>query len=220
LENQKNLVIVGTAASTLAHEIKNPLLAIRLQTSILKKLLPEDSDGREEIQAIDEEVERLSSMTYRVNDFLRDAAGNRSNIDAVSILEETFQRLTGRAAWTAADRPDQAVVLMDEARLRSVLENIIRNALESESPAEEVRASVRKSASEVAIYIVDRGKGISEENFKQVFDPFYTSKSSGTGIGLAVSKRFIEAAGGGISLANREGGGVEAEISLPLAKGK
>ncbi|MDR2079451.1 MAG: sensor histidine kinase, partial [Treponema sp.] len=73
IEAQKNLVVLGTAASTLAHEIKNPLLSIRLQTGILAKLFPEKN--REELGIINEEVDRLSALSYRINDYLRDATG-------------------------------------------------------------------------------------------------------------------------------------------------
>jgi two-component system sensor histidine kinase HydH len=214
LEAQKNLVVVGTAASTLAHEIKNPLLAIRLQTGILQKMYPEQ--GVDEIKAINEEVDRLTSMTYRVNDYLRDAAGEKQPLDVTDVLASVFQRLTGRELQSEGGAMPHLVVNMDEQRLRSVLENLLRNALESGSAPGEVRAAVRKNGAKAELSILDRGKGIREEHLARIFDPFFSSKSRGTGIGLAVSKRFVEAAGGKISIMNRDGGGVEAVIALPL----
>ncbi|MDR3277078.1 MAG: HAMP domain-containing histidine kinase [Treponema sp.] len=211
LESQKNLVVVGTAASTLAHEIKNPLLSIRLQTGILSKLFPHT--GKEELDAINEEVARLSALTYRVNDYLRDAVGERQALDSTAVLADVSQRLTGRNMVPA--NTGAAIVFMDEQRLRSVFENLIRNALESGGPAEEVAVSVEGNNGKITITIMDRGRGIKKADLKRVFDPFFTSKSTGTGIGLSVSKRFIEAAGGSIGLENREGGGALVRIILP-----
>ncbi|GHV63228.1 hypothetical protein AGMMS49587_12560 [Spirochaetia bacterium] len=213
IEAQKNFVVLGTAASTLAHEIKNPLLSIRLQTGILQKMNGENSG--EEISRINEEVDRISALVYRVNDFLRDAAGNRIKVNVYDMLAEVSQRICGRNI-IGVDSIRDAVILADADRFRSVFENLIRNALEAGGPPEEIGASIRANAgrSDITISIVDRGKGIGEADLKRVFDPFFTSKSTGTGIGLSISKRFVEAAGGSIELKNRDGGGVEARIIM------
>jgi two-component system sensor histidine kinase HydH len=222
IEAQKNLVVLGTAAGTLAHEIKNPLLSIRLQTGILEKIDGEKAGG--EIRRINEEVDRISALVYRVNDFLRDAAGNRIRINVYDMLAEVSQRMCGRNIINDVSIRD-AVILADTDRLRSVFENIIRNALESGGPPEEISASIVRGAGRsnfagrdgsagrsnstgrsIIISIIDRGKGIGENDLKRVFDPFFTSKSTGTGIGLSISKRFVEAAGGSIELNNRDGG--------------
>jgi two-component system sensor histidine kinase HydH len=212
IEDQKNLVVLGTAASILAHEIKNPLLSIRLQTGILEKLYPED--GGEELDIINEEVDRLSGLTFRINDYIRDARGNPRGINVFEILRETSERLCGRNI-VSGDSLQNKIVFIDADRIRSVLENLIRNALESGGPKEEVTAVIGGVSGRICITVFDRGRGIAEADMKQVFDPFFTRKSTGTGIGLSICKRFVEAAGGDVSLENREGGGVAAAIRLP-----
>ncbi|MDR0908791.1 MAG: sensor histidine kinase [Spirochaetaceae bacterium] len=213
LEAQKNLVVLGTAASTLAHEIKNPLSSIRLQTGILEKTCPA---GNDEISAINEEIDRLSDMTYKVNDYLRDAKGRQEVINVKDLLEEVSRKLLGtNTVQTTCDSP---LVYIDCERLRSVLENIIRNAMESGSKLDEVKAGIEKIDNKICVKIEDRGKGIAEENLSKIFDPFWTNKSRGTGIGLSVSKRFIEAAKGSIEIKNRQEGGVEVLITLPEVK--
>ncbi|MDR2807876.1 MAG: HAMP domain-containing histidine kinase, partial [Spirochaetaceae bacterium] len=192
IEAQKNLVVLGTAASTLAHEIKNPLLSIRIQTGILKKLL--SGAGQEEIAIIDEEVERLQALTYRVNDYLRDAEGKPVSLNCYDIIAETALRLCGRNI-ILHDSIRNASIIMDANRARSVFENIIRNALESGSPPDAINAKLSRSGALLGITITDRGSGIDHEYIKRIFDPFFTSKSTGTGIGLSISKRFVEAAG-------------------------
>ncbi|MDR2479384.1 MAG: HAMP domain-containing histidine kinase [Treponema sp.] len=216
IEAQHNLVVLGTAAGTLAHEIKNPLLSIRLQTGILEKLKGEA--GTDEINIINQEVDRLSALIYRVNDYLREPAGEKTPLDITDLLRKTSWRLCGvdiiAGGVNAAN--NDAVIFADENRIRSALENIIRNALESGSPLDGIAASVNTTADSVIVKIVDRGRGIAAASIKRVFDPFFTSKSTGTGIGLAISRRFTEAAGGAISLANREGGGLVVTLVFPL----
>jgi two-component system sensor histidine kinase HydH len=210
IESQKNLVVLGTAASTLAHEIKNPLLSIRIQTGILEKLFA-DGRGKEELGIINEEIDRLSGLTYRINDYLRDAAGNPAPVNCYELLVETSHRLCGRNI-TANSSDQNGMIFMDADRTRSVVENLIRNALESGSSPEDVGASVIRSGGSLTIAVYDRGRGIAPGDLKRVFDPFFTNKSTGTGIGLSISKRFVEAAGGSITLENREGGGVIASM--------
>jgi two-component system sensor histidine kinase HydH len=211
IESQKNLVVLGTAASTLAHEIKNPLLSIRLQTGILQKL---EGGAGEEIGRINQEVDRISALVYRVNDYLREAGGNRGPLDVYRVLEETSRRLCGRNIIAGRSIRD-AAILADGDRMRSVFENLIRNALEAGGPAEELEASIRRDGREILIEIADRGRGLDAESLKRIFDPFFTSKSTGTGIGLSVCKRFVEALGGSITLENREGGGAVARLGIP-----
>jgi two-component system sensor histidine kinase HydH len=212
IEAQKNLVVLGTAASTLAHEIKNPLLSIRLQTGILRKLFQDT--GQEEIAIIDEEVERLSALIYRVNDYLREAAGQRTPLYCLGLLVETSRRLCGRNIFSQETASD-GLILMDPHRAASVFENVLRNALESEGPPEAVAGSLTRNNGDLVIRIWDQGKGIREEDLKRVFDPFFTRKSTGTGIGLSISKRFVEAVHGSITVENREAGGTLVTITLP-----
>jgi two-component system sensor histidine kinase HydH len=224
---QKNLVVLGTAASTLAHEIKNPLLSIRLQTGILRKL--HESDPPEELAVIDEEINRLSSLTFKINDYLRDAAGRSGPLDVGALVAETSLRLCGVNILTNRDaipacRDAAILVEMDEDRARSVIENILTNALESGSPTSLIQAIITRTGGSsfapgrgtgmVRIDIADRGCGLCGTDPGILFDPFYTSKSRGTGIGLAVCKRFVEAAGGAIAAASREGGGVIVSVTL------
>ncbi|MDR2435499.1 MAG: HAMP domain-containing histidine kinase [Treponema sp.] len=235
IEAQHNLVVLGTAAGTLAHEIKNPLLSIRLQTGILEKICAENE--KEEIGIINQEVDRLSSLVYRVNDYLREPEGEKSVLNISELLAETSRRICGAEIIAAGSEPP-AFVVVDENRIRSVLENIFRNAAESGSPLTEIGVSVHVGgkahnaaggrvhgsagaySGNVVIRIFDRGRGIPEKNLKRVFDPFFTSKSTGTGIGLAISKRFTEAAGGTISVENREGGGLMVTLVFPQYREK
>ncbi|MDR2515904.1 MAG: HAMP domain-containing histidine kinase [Spirochaetaceae bacterium] len=211
IEEQKNLVVLGSAASTLAHEIKNPLLAIRIQTGILEKL----AGGGEEVRIINEEVDRLSALTYRINDYIRDAKGRPEAVMVSRILSETAERMLPGRQFVLDRTGGDARVCFDPERLRSVFENLIRNALESGGKAEDCGAEIMRHGGTITVTVFDRGQGIAPGLLERVFDPFFTGKSSGTGIGLSICRRFVNAAGGSVRLENREGGGAAAHVTLP-----
>lgn len=235
IDEQKNLVALGAAASTLAHEIKNPLSSIRLQTGILQKTWP--AEARREIDIINDEVERLSAMSRRIGDYLRDPKGRPEPVDVAEMTAESARRLgakspdgppaasgqdsagPGAAGFKAALAAARAMV--DPERLRSVIDNLVRNAMESYGPGADgpVEIDVESDGRRVTARIMDRGAGVDPAAASRVFDLFFTTKSRGTGIGLAISKRFVEAAGGSVWLERREGGGTVAAFELPVAGG-
>ncbi len=212
-EERETLARLGESARTLAHEIRNPLSAIRLQSGLLRRKLPEGRSG--ELDAIDEETERLSGLTRRVSDFLKNPSGRPERVE----LGEFLGELAGRSAYpfSLEAPPPGLAARIDRELLRSVLENLVRNAYESYDGAEgEVTVSLSRQGSRALVVVGDRGKGIAPEAMAKVFDPFYTDKPQGSGIGLPLSRRFVEAAGGSLTLSPRKGGGTEARVSLPI----
>lgn len=226
LEAQRNLVHLGEAARTLSHEIKNPLSAVRIQAAILKKLVPDSVHG--EVDVIEEEIERMQGLVDRIGEFLRDPVGRLEPIEVDRFVEDLVRRYPGRIRIGHLD--NSAVIRFDRERLRSVLENLITNALEATEPeistlSEEPRKEDRQYI-EICIYtrrtmvcisILDNGPGISDDQMGILFNPFYTTKNKGSGVGLAIAKRFTEAAGGILELASRKEGGTEALVCIPIA---
>jgi signal transduction histidine kinase len=225
-EERETLARLGESARTLAHEIRNPLGAIRIQTALVRQRMKGESWP--ELDAIDEETERLGSLSRRVGDFLKDPAGHPESFDLASFLEELAARSPYHPRYSGDGR--SATVRFDPELLRSALENLLRNASESynglvgaapEGEREIELALGRGSGREARRAIIavrDRGAGISDAAMGKVFDPFYTDKVQGSGIGLPLAKRFVEAAGGNLCLLRRSGGGTEARISLPIAE--
>lgn len=213
MEEQKHLAQLGEVSRTLSHEMKNPLGAIRLQTGYLKKLLPPEYG--DEMAVIEEETERLKILSDRIGDFLRDPKGHVESIDIIPFIEHIIARFDGRISFI----PGTSVgisINFDSQRLRSVLENLIKNGLESGGVGEscEVEIGVTEDRGRVILAIRDNGRGLPDGKGETLFDPFFTTKTKGSGIGLSISKRFVEAAGGRLKLRNRAEGGAEAIIEL------
>ena len=213
-EEQETLARLGESARTLAHEIRNPLSAIRIQTGLMRKKVPEGITR--ELEVIEEETERLNVLARRVGDFLKRPAGTLQQIDLGEFLRDLSRRLA-YAVHIDADLPD-CLVSFDRDLLRSVIENLVRNAHESygsTSSGSAIEISLTRDGGRITIAVRDKGKGIPGELLEKVFDPFYTDKIHGSGIGLPLARRFVEAAGGTLTLAPRMGGGTEARVVLP-----
>lgn len=120
-------------------------------------------------------------------------------------------------AWTA---PEQAVAWADPSQLGQSLVNLVKNAIEAGSPAESVEVEVKEVAAQWRIEVRDRGSGMSESVMASALLPFYSTKRSGTGLGLALTREIAEAHGGRIVLANREGGGLCVTLWIPQPQGE
>lgn len=196
LDSQKNLVILGTALRTLTHEMKNPLAAIRLQSGYMRKLYPEDL--KQETALIDSEVERLSRIMDLVRDYLKEPVGEPEIFGVVSYLEELKQLFPSQINWSFPNQKPS--IFFDKDKFRSVMENLINNAMESHSPLEDISIECLCSRKFVNIKIRDKGSGIPSSIRDKLFDPFFTTKSKGSGAGLMIVKRFVEAVEGQINI--------------------
>ena len=207
----REVLSFAEAARTLSHEIRNPLSAILLQTALLDR-------NQEEVRIIEEETRRISRLVERVRDFLGDPQGKPEPLNVWSTLARLRERFAQPFSLEPDHDPDW-FVSFDEVRFRSVLENLLKNAYES---GPEPNVTTRLSLSRpglVRVEILDQGQGLSPEASRRIFTPFYTTKIQGSGIGLAVSRRFVEAAGGRLKLYNRHNSpGAVAEVELPLVQ--
>ncbi|MCK4516388.1 MAG: HAMP domain-containing histidine kinase [Spirochaetaceae bacterium] len=208
--DQQRLARLGEAARTLAHEIRNPLTAAQMQTALLRRTIP--SRHHDRLSVLDEELARIRNLTDQVREFLKSGAGNPISLDPYVVAVELAERLPFEVVVSAPERPVE--IQMDPQRFRSILTNLLQNGADAGSPEDvvEIRISEHRTlrqGMEIQIVVADRGSGISEADRERIFDPFYTTKTHGSGVGLAVTRRFVEEAGGTIAVHNRNGGGTE-----------
>lgn len=214
LNHHRELLQFTEASRTLSHELQNPLAAILLQTALLKRSSGDETPA--EVAIIEEEARRMSALVSRVRDFLRDPKGQVETLDLGPLAES----LAGRFALPVEVSVEGSAphrVKFDPHRLRSVVENLIKNAVES-GPEPRPRVVVsRPRAGWVRLEVLDSGLGFSPESLKQALQPFYTTKTTGTGIGLPIADGFVRAAGGRLRWENRAEGGARVSLDLPEA---
>lgn len=221
----------GEVARRLAHEIKNPLTPIKLSAERLRhKLLPGlDAEHSETLdratQTIIRQVEAMRDMVNAFSEYARAPEMNRAEIDInrlISQVAELYPAYHNQPYLELELDPELPLVSLDAVRMRQILHNLIRNALEALEDAEAARVVIRSSISRgkkgerLELTVADNGPGFPPESLEQVFEPYVTSKSKGTGLGLAIVRKLVEDHGGKIAIDSEPGSGATIRISLPL----
>jgi two-component system CheB/CheR fusion protein len=220
LREQAALTSLGELAAVVAHEVRNPLAGIRGGVQLLGSLLPEDADGRDLIGDIVARIDSLNAVLSDLLMFARMRAPRRSEVDVAAFLSDL-------GAWMALDPAMRGVRLRvsghadrtidaDADQLRLVFSNLLLNAAQAMNNDGTIDVVVDDDdAGGVVLTVTDRGPGIPEELRERVFEPFFTTRHRGTGLGLPTAKRVVEAHGGDISLLDAPGGGAAVRIHLP-----
>jgi len=159
-------------------------------------------------------------MVNRIGDFLREPTGEPSPLRVETEIRRIIDRTFPTAILEVSTEVPLSQIRMDPDHFRSVFENLLRNAEESlqskdQKSLEPVRVKVTRQRGWVTIEIRDMGEGLEQKDINRLFDPFYTTKTKGFGIGLSIARRFVEAAGGTLELVPGEGGGTIARVRLP-----
>lgn len=221
----ERLATIGKMAAHVTHEIRNPLSSITLNIELLEEELAESggSESLSLVRAIHGEVVRLTELSEQYLSMARQQPLRLEREDVGAIVVEAcdfLRRELGRHALTldmeVAD--ELPVVLADEAQLKQALLNLLRNAREACSPGGRISVAVRRaSGGGVELVVEDDGAGIPDEARARIFEPFFTTKDQGTGLGLAITRQIVEAHGGSIACAAREGGGTRFWVHLSEA---
>jgi len=223
LVRAKSLAAMGAALSEVAHDMKTPLIAIGgFAGQVCGKLQPQDPDRRK-LEIVMQETARLESLVRNMLDFGRPMHLLRewTNLnDLVLEALETSEPLANSAGveLKAELNPSPPLVLLDPAKIKRVLLNLLTNAVQASPSGEQVQAKLSSDGKMVSLLVVDRGCGIPEEHRKNIFHPFVSKKDGGTGLGLAISKKIVEAHGGSISFHSNGEKGITFTVQFPLVK--
>lgn len=222
LRRSDRLAALGLFLSGIAHEVRNPLTSIKgfLQLLLSRKLiLPE---GINAASLVIKETERLNKLLTDLLSFASPAPAKIERKNVLEILERTLtlleDQIKRQGVEVVKELENLPQVEVDEQKLEQVFYNILLNAVQAMPDGGKLTLKARLFDEEAVISFSDTGPGIPEEHLDKVFDPFFTTKDRGTGLGLAVSHRMMEALGGKIEVQSKKGEGATFVVHLPLLK--
>ncbi|MCZ2073798.1 MAG: hypothetical protein LC130_02200 [Bryobacterales bacterium] len=202
LRRQDRLAALGRVVSGVAHEIRNPLNSIRLTLELLERRVRRGALRSDEVWEAIEEVDRLDQILGRLLEFGKAGLEERRRQNVRPLLERAIKLVQEQAQSkqihmrldTAAGAPLEAEV--DGLQLEQVLINLLLNAIDASPPGQEVRISAGCEGDNLRIRVEDRGPGIPPDARDHIFDPYFTTKDAGTGLGLAMSREVVLRHGG------------------------
>lgn len=217
---KESLAAVGELAAGLAHEVRNPVAAIRGAAQAMGPSATKDQ-RREMLEVIEEETERLGRVVGEFLGYARPGQPRREEVDLAALIRRVGQSLeiAGKKLQIELhENGTMAPAMGDPDQLHRVFENLMRNAWEAAGDGGRLRVDLSNVKNgRVAARLEDNGPGIPATEVSQLFKPFYTSRSGGTGLGLALVHRIVEAHQGEISVEGRPGIGAAFTVILPAA---
>ncbi|MCK6409284.1 ATP-binding protein [Thauera sp.] len=219
----------GEVARRLAHEIKNPLTPIQLSAERLAFKLADrlDDSGREMLErattTIVNQVEAMKNLVNAFRDYARLPAPHLAPLDLNALVREVLHLYESTAAHIRTELTSGLPLVQgDPTQIRQVIHNMLQNAQDALGGQDdgEVTVLTRREGERVVLLFRDNGPGFPPEVLARAFEPYFTTKSRGTGLGLALVKKIVDEHGGEVRLSNREGGGAEVRIRLRLAENK
>ncbi|MCC7535649.1 MAG: hypothetical protein IT379_05525 [Deltaproteobacteria bacterium] len=222
----RSLALLGTFAAEVAHEVRNPLAAIRGEIDLAALDLPEGSAVRDALARIDREVERLDRIVTDYHALARDRSQHAERAEIGELLREMvrlYRHLVPQDVTFRLEVPDSPItVTADPPRLRQAILNLMRNSVAAmpeggtltlrATPCEVSGSSERR----VRIEVVDTGRGISARERKRVLEPFHTTRPDGSGLGLAIVERIAREHGGSLELRSEIGRGSVFSLTIPM----
>jgi len=216
---KERLATIGEVSSKVAHEIRNPLNAIELYTSLLKRGVDNKEEADEHLNIIHGETQRLNRFITRLLGYARPKEPAMKKLNVHSEIHSIIQLLSPDAdkkgMQIRSTVPENLAVFGDPDQVHEIFLNLAKNGMEAMSEGGTLDIYTQKEKTFVSIFFKDTGEGISEEDLKKIFNPFFSRKKKGTGLGLALVKKIVEAHHGEILVQSEPGKGTLIEIKLP-----
>jgi len=224
LSRAEKLSSIGEMTAGISHEIRNPLGIIKSSADLLKKKMLAIDPSNNIPDIIIEESNRLNNI---ITDFLNFARPKELNMTTCHINEIIDKNLSFLSVQTNENNlniqkiceKDIPKMIADPDMLYQAFLNIFINSMQAMPTGGNIFVKIKCKNNRVKVTVEDEGEGISDDLKKKIWDPFFTTKEQGTGLGLGIVKNIIESHGGTIKLSNRSAGGAKAAIELPLNKG-
>ncbi len=216
------LMTLGRVAGSVAHEIRNPLGAIKNASWFLQKNAVDKLEGRplHHLQLIDESIETANRAITAILDFTWRLQGDPKKCTLRPLLERAVAEATIHATVNVHFdvKPGLPHVLVDDRQMVAVFRNLFTNAAQAMPDGGTIRVSARRKYRTVIVDVADTGSGIKPEHLAKVFEPLFTTKDIGIGLGLAICRDFVEANKGTITVVSEVGKGTTFTVALPTAE--
>ncbi|MBT3353969.1 MAG: GAF domain-containing protein [Candidatus Scalindua sp.] len=221
LIRSEKLAAIGSMSSYVAHEIRNPLVTIGGFAKTLSRFTFTDAKIKVNIDIIIEEVKHLEKILNNITDFAKPSKPEKIDVQLCEIMENTcllMENYFQEKHITLQKKYETGVpeAPVDPTQIKQVFLNILMNAVESMPDGGKLDVKIKSIDGSVKIYIVDAGKGMKQDVLQNIYDPFFTTKPSGTGVGLSVSLKIIEDHGGTIDAISEQGKGTTMLLTLPI----
>ncbi len=232
LYRAERLATVGQLAASVAHEIRNPMTAVRSTVQYLLREFDDNNPKRELAQGVIAEVDRIDRIVDGLLSLTRRAEFTPSKISLAPLIEQTLLLIRTQAQEQAIEilweePPQEAHVMADAAQLKQLTLNLVMNAMQAMSDGGRLRIDLKVMSQSIGlpgdkdwavISITDTGCGIPPGTLDRVFDPFFTTKPGGTGLGLSTCYAIAKQHDGDIEISSQENEGATVNVRLPLAK--
>jgi signal transduction histidine kinase len=225
LRRSERLSALGRLTAGVAHEVRNPLAAIKLKVQMARRAKNAPARLDDTFRVITEEIDRLDALVRRLLEFGRTQPLEQSSLDLCELVQRRaalFNDIAERAGVLIEFRVSAGTVMVegDRERLAQVLDNLIQNALEAMPGGGRLALGCEAATTEdgralAHLTVEDTGRGIPPEDHGRIFEPFFTGRETGTGLGLAIAREIVEAHGGHLNFVSRAGAGASFLIELP-----
>jgi len=217
----ERLAAVGRLAAGVVHEMRNPLSALKMNLGALARREDLSEIEREQLAIARAQGDRLERMLDELLDYSRPLELRRQSLDLHELLVQCAEQVQAEASEAGVElRVEDGGAKFDgdsEILLRALV-NLTANAVQASKSGAQVRLSASTESERVILEVVDQGRGMSEREKQRLFDPFYTTREDGTGLGMSNARKCVEAHGGRLEVQSDEGRGTVARIILPLTR--
>ena len=225
LRNRERLSSLGMLAAEVAHEVRNPLAVIRMLWHTAIRGLPASEAQKRDLHLIESKLAQMNGILDRVLNLARSADPEIGAVDGTDLMEEvhllTRSKLSSARIQVTKKVPSrgEAMIRGDRPQLEQAVLNLVLNAVEAMPKGGELRLGVQSREENILLTVQDSGRGMPKEIAERLYEPFLSRRPGGTGLGMALVRRTVEAHGGALKVDSQPGKGTRVEIRLPAWRG-
>ena len=221
LTRAAKLAVVGEMAAAMSHEVRTPLGILRSSADVLKREKSLSEEGKEVLSFIGDETERLNKLVSTLIDAARPRLPAFTEVNLTQLIANTIAMLRSQAqakhiTITFDDKVQPVTASIDADQMTQVMMNLIMNAIQVLPEDGKILVLLKQVGHQAVIEVMDDGEGITAEHQTQIFEPFFTKRAGGVGLGLAVVRQIVQSHGGEISYQKSQMNGAQFTIVLPI----